>query len=178
MKNLNLRNQPFSIWETLHFVQVYLGSRLLALGEYNVPGTYSLQIATPDAPSRGHVTLVVTNRHGQVYQDRVAVRYVWRNLEIFVFSIVITTTTTIPYSIGYMITFWHWISHWASWINSGGILWKYCKHVTTRWHWSWHCCGPNHWLHNYTLRATKLLEGYIGFTPSVRPSVPHPVSTL
>ena len=99
MKNLNLRNQPFSIWETLHFVQVYLGSRLLALGEYNVPGTYSLQIATPDAPSRGHVTLVVTNRHGQVLQDRVAVRYVWRNLEILLFSIVIaTTTTTTPHN--------------------------------------------------------------------------------
>ena len=58
------------------YFQVYYGNELLASSKHKQPGTYTIEAPAPKIPCKGHLKVIVTNKHGQVYQDRVAVRWV------------------------------------------------------------------------------------------------------
>ena len=54
--------------------QFYFGSHLLLKGAYTQPGHYDVTIGAWKRPSKGHITLVLTNKHGQIFQDSFPIR--------------------------------------------------------------------------------------------------------
>ena len=103
----------------------------------------------------------------------------WYALHVFLYSYYHTipyytrTYHTIPYhNISYHSASHHTIPYHISYhtCNMINVIFPSIKPVSK---WLWSIRKPS-WRHNYTSRTTKLLGGYIGFTPSVRPSVPRP----
>ncbi|XP_067682032.1 uncharacterized protein [Haliotis asinina] len=57
-----LKQAPYTI-------QVYYGKHLLAAEQQSEPGIYILKVPVWPVPGRGHVTVVLTNQHGQIFKD-------------------------------------------------------------------------------------------------------------
>ncbi|XP_060070559.1 uncharacterized protein LOC132550506 [Ylistrum balloti] len=56
-------------------IKVYFGSNLLFSDEYDRPGEYSVIVPVWEEPRLGHVTVIMTNQHGQIFQDTYPLRF-------------------------------------------------------------------------------------------------------
>lgn len=56
-------------------IRVYYGSHLLVQSSYEEPGQYSLSVPVWLEPSQGHIVVVLTNQHGQIFQDNYSIKF-------------------------------------------------------------------------------------------------------
>ncbi|CAH1792446.1 unnamed protein product [Owenia fusiformis] len=54
-------------------VKIYMGRLLLAEAVYETTGHYTLDVPTPDRPVAGDISVIMTNKHGQVFVDSFAI---------------------------------------------------------------------------------------------------------
>ncbi|XP_041353729.1 protein DEFECTIVE IN EXINE FORMATION 1-like isoform X2 [Gigantopelta aegis] len=58
-----------------YMIKIYYGKNLLFKSHYTEVGQYSVKIPTWPQPGQGHMTIQLTNQHGQVFQDSFALRF-------------------------------------------------------------------------------------------------------
>ncbi|XP_021378708.1 protein DEFECTIVE IN EXINE FORMATION 1-like isoform X2 [Mizuhopecten yessoensis] len=66
---------PTGSTKNVYKIKVYFGSNLLFSDEYDQPGEYSVIIPVWEEPRLGHVTVIMTNQHGQIFQDSYPLRF-------------------------------------------------------------------------------------------------------
>ncbi|KAL4234802.1 hypothetical protein ACF0H5_006444 [Mactra antiquata] len=60
---------------SLYTLTVYFGSHLLFRGVYSNPGFYSIFVDSYPRPSHGHITMVLSNKNGQIATDQFPIRF-------------------------------------------------------------------------------------------------------
>lgn len=66
---------PTGKTKNVYKIKIYFGSNLLFSDEYNQPGEYSVIVPVWEEPRLGHVTVIMTNQHGQIFQDSYPLRF-------------------------------------------------------------------------------------------------------
>ncbi|XP_033735102.1 protein DEFECTIVE IN EXINE FORMATION 1-like [Pecten maximus] len=66
---------PTGNTNNVYKIKIYYGSNLLFSDEYNLPGEYSVIVPVWEEPRLGHVTVMMTNQHGQIFQDSYPLRF-------------------------------------------------------------------------------------------------------
>ena len=66
--NMGDKGKPYNVY-------VYYGYHLLVQASYEEPGLYSLNIPVWPEPSQGHIVVVLTNQHGQIFQDSYSIKF-------------------------------------------------------------------------------------------------------
>ncbi|XP_052267793.1 uncharacterized protein LOC127869338 isoform X2 [Dreissena polymorpha] len=59
----------------LYTLWIYFGSMMLHKAVYSNPGPYTVFVSSYPRPSHGHITLVLTNKNGQIAQDMFPIRF-------------------------------------------------------------------------------------------------------